>query len=641
MAVKHLFIGVVAQGMQLSSNNILTTHSPTPFVNDASKIGKTYLSNMTSQLVNCNVPAETRLLTFIFLDIYYLKATGIQHCNSQTSCFNLVYPVFRPKIKVMARFTSFFKPSKESQGEPRRPLSSAVPSVESRVDQSTEDGDKASITITDVTDMENSTARSINNARRNVSFKTTVLIENEENGRKLSVPKNRERGKIQEPTAMSKCEVCHKSKMKIDPATPNCDKRLKHCVKFLTMRANGEHVADYHLRDGGTHKLPNKLRSLRKFLSKHFNIIEKSIAKKRPVSQVLRQHIDQNLTADYLFEIRTLNQDSENGKRWHSYFWVPRNWDPDSPKPCSGICNKLFWRYYGGPFQVYPGHFFCPMDEIRNCHNACRTVEGTAAIKDFRLLQNVDSINVRMSCRCDRGGKNSLDQSWNVRLYKRMSKEEEKKEKENKDLEKFTCKKPNDNRKSGAKVKENSESSSWANPGLQFDSLTDDTRLVIEEANRAAKKSKDKEGHIKSLEGESGLPKIKEETNSKPQNEIVSNYKVSALLNENIAFTDHGTSQDIGLEGSERIREPQPSVTQDESISTNGSGTGRNSDAEEGKQIQVSRPSGAQDERTLAAGSESPQNTISEWANEFLNWDFPLRQVRAIQPLDLTLRNNK
>ncbi|TGO17505.1 hypothetical protein BTUL_0017g00860 [Botrytis tulipae] len=568
MAGKHLLMGVVAQGMQLSSNN------------------------------NRNPALQQSTLVLQYL----------------------VYIVFRPKIKAMVRFTRFFKPSKESQGEPKRPLSSAAPSVENRVEHSTENGDKASVTITGVTDMQNGT---LNNAKRNVSFKTTVSIENEENGRKLSVPKSRERGKIEEPTTMSNCEACHKTKMKIDPATQNCDRRLKNCVKFLTMRANGKHVADYRLRDGGTHKLPNKLRSLRKFLSKHFTIIEKSVAKKRPVSQVLRQHIDQNLTADYLFEIRTLNQDTVNGKRWHSYFWVPRNWDPDSPKSCSGICNNLFWRYYGGPFEVYPGHFFCPMDEIRNCHNACRTVEGTAAIKDFRLLHNVDSINVHMRCRCTRGGKNSLDQSWNVRLYQRMSETEKRREREARDLERLAGTRSNDNRKSGAKVKENSESSSWANPGLQFDSLTDDTRLVIEEADRTAKKSKDKEDHIKPLEGENGLSRIKEETNTKPQTELVSNDKFSEFFNENIAFTDYGASQDIGSEGSERIREPRPSVTQDESILTTGSGTGRDSDAEEGKQIQEPRSSEGQDERTLAAGSESPQNTIAEWANEFMNWQFP------------------
>lgn len=521
----------------------------------------------------------------------------------------------------MARFTRFFKSSNESQEEPRRPLLSAAPSAPGHVDHFTKDGDTASMTIADVTDRENSTARSIDNSRRNVSFKTTVSIENQGNGRKLSVPISRERRRIQEPLPMSKCEVCRKAKMKIDPATTNCDKRLKNCVKFLTMRANGEHVADYHLRDGGTHKLPNKLRSLREFLSKHFTIIEKSIAKKRHVSQVLREHINQYSTADYLFEIRTVNQDvSENEEKWHSYFWVPRNWDPESEKPCSGIRNNLFWRYYGGPFQVYPGHFFCPMDEIRNCHNSCSTVEGTADIRDFRLLQHVEPINVRMRCRCAKGGKNSLDQSWNVRLYKRMSEEQQQRERENRDLEKLTCTKPNDNRKSGAKVKENCESSSWANSGLQFDSLADDTRLVIEEADRAAKKSKDKEDHIKSLEGENGLPRINEETNTKPQNELASNEKFSTLGNENIAFNDYGASQDVGLEGSERIREPRPSVTQDENISPTGSGTGQGSDAEEGNRIQESQSSVAQDERTLAAGSESPQNTISEWANEFLNW---------------------
>ncbi|TGO27811.1 hypothetical protein BPAE_0036g00220 [Botrytis paeoniae] len=255
MAVKHLLMGVAAQGLQLSSNN-----SRNPALQQ-SKLVLEYL----------------------------------------------VYIVFRPKVRAMVRFTSFFQRSKESQEEPRRPLSSAAPSVEGHVDYFTEDGDIASIKIIDGTDRKDSTPRSINNAKSNVSFKTTVSIENEGNGRKLSVPKNRERMKIEEPTAMAKCEVCHKAKMKIDPATPNCDPRLKNCVKFLTMRANGERVADYRLRDGGTHNLPNKLRSLRKFLSKHFTIIEKSTAKTMPISQILRQHIDKNSTADYLFEIRTIN----------------------------------------------------------------------------------------------------------------------------------------------------------------------------------------------------------------------------------------------------------------------------------------------------------------------------------------------
>ncbi|TGO27810.1 hypothetical protein BPAE_0036g00210 [Botrytis paeoniae] len=266
------------------------------------------------------------------------------------------------------------------------------------------------------------------------------------------------------------------------------------------------------------------------------------------------------------------------------------------------------------------------MDEIRNCHNSCRKLEGTAAIEDFRLVQNVDPINVRMRCRCVRGGKNSLDQSWNVRLYKRMSEKEKRDEKELKDLKRLAFTTSNDNRKSGAKVKENPESSSWANPGLQFDSLTDDTRLVIEEADRAAKKSKDKQDHIKSLEGENCLPRIKEETNTKAQSELVDNDKFSTFVNENIAFTDYGASQDTGLEGPERIREPQPSVTQDESISPTGSRTGRGRNADEGNRIQESRSSVAQDEIILAAASESPHNTNSEWGNEFLNWQFPLRQ---------------
>ncbi|KAF7867461.1 uncharacterized protein EAF02_009652 [Botrytis sinoallii] len=539
----------------------------------------------------------------------------------------------------MARFTSFFKSSNKPQEEPRRPLSSAAPSVEVYVDHFTEDGDIASIRITDGTDRKDSANRSVNNAKSNVAFKTTVSIENEGNGRKLSIPKIRERRKIQEPTAMSKCEVCRKAKLEIDPATQNPDLRLKNCVKFLTMRANGEHVADYDLPDGGTHKLPNKLRSLRRFLSKQSTIIGKSSANKMHVSQRLRQYLDMNSTADYLFEIRTVDQEvSKNETRWHSYFWVPRNWDPMSPEPRSRRRinkNKLFWRCYGGPFQVYPGHFFCPMDEIRNCHNSCTTVEGTAAIRDFRLLPYVHPINVRMTCRCVRGGKNSLDQSWNVRLYKRMSETEKRKESQERYTERITANSSNDDRKSRAKVKENSESSSWANPGLQFDSLTDDTRLVIEEAKRAAKNSKDKEDHIKSLEGEDGLSRIEEETNTKSQNELVNNDKFSTLVDENIAFTDYGASRDIGLEGPERIREPHPSVTQDESISPTGSGTGRDSDAEEGNRIQESRSSVAQDERNLAAGSESPQNTNSEWANEFLNWQFPLNQdgsYSAIRP---------
>ncbi|KAF7914545.1 uncharacterized protein EAF01_000951 [Botrytis porri] len=527
----------------------------------------------------------------------------------------------------MVRFTSFFQPSNESQEELRRPLSSAAPSVEGQVDNFTEDGDIAPIKTTDGTDEKNSTTRSINNAKSKISFRPTVSIENEGNGRKLSIPKSRGRRKIEEPLPMARCEVCHKAKMKIDPATSNYDARLRHCVKFLTMRANGERVADYRLPDGGTHKLPNKLRSLRKFLSKHSTIIEKSTANKMPVSQKLRQYIDMNFTANYLFEIRTANQDvSENEEKWHSSFWVPRNWDPDSSKPCSGIRNNLFWRYYGGPFQVYPGHFFCPMDEIRSCHNSCKTVKGTAATKDFRLLENVKPMNVRMKCRCVEGGKNSLDQSWNVRLYKRMSEEEKRNEKEKEYQEGLAFAKPNDNRKSGAKVKENSESSSWANPGLQFDSLADDTRLVLEEADRAAKKSKDKQDPIKSLEGENGLPRIKEEINTNPQNELVNNEKISTPVNENIAFTDYGASQNTGLEGPERIRELHPSVIQDESISPTGSGIGRDSDAEEGNQIRESRSSVAQDETTLATGSESPQNTNSEWGNEFLNWQFLLHQ---------------
>ncbi|KAF7923051.1 uncharacterized protein EAE98_007756 [Botrytis deweyae] len=539
----------------------------------------------------------------------------------------------------MARFTSFFKSSNRSQEEPRRPLSSAAPSVEGYVDHFTKDGDIASIRITDGTDRKDSANRSVNNAKSNVAFKTTVSIENEGNGRKLSTPKTREHSQIPECTAMSKCEVCCKAKLEIDPATQNPDLRLKNCVKFLTMRANGEHVAGYRLPDGGTHKLPDKLRSLRTFLSKHSTIIEKSSANKMHVSQRLRQYLDMNSTADYLFEIRTVNQDvSKNEARWNSYFWVPRNWDPMSPEPRSKRLNeknKLFWRYYGGPFQVYPGHFFCPMNEIRNCHKRCTTLEGTAAIKDFRLLEDVNPINVRMTCGCARGGKNSLDQSWNVRLYKRMSETEKREENEKRYMERFTPASSNDDRKSGAKVKENSESSSWANPALQFDSLTDDTRLVIEEAERAAKNGKDKEDHIKSLEGEDGLPRIEEETNTKSQNEPVNNDKLSTLVDENIAFTDYGASQDTGLEGPERIRELHPSVTQDESISPTGSGTGRDSDAEEGNRIQESRSSVAQDERILAAGSESPQNTNSEWANEFLNWQFPLNQdgsYSAAQP---------
>ncbi|TGO53709.1 hypothetical protein BCON_0119g00330 [Botryotinia convoluta] len=573
MAVKHWLMGVVAQGMQLSGNN------------------------------NGNPALQQSKLVLEYL----------------------VYIVFRPKIKAMVRFTSFFQPSNESQEEPRRPLSSAAPSVEGHVDYFTQDGDIASIKITDVTDRKDNTTRSINNAKSNVSFKITVSIENEGNGRKLSVPKNRERMKIEEPTAMAKCEVCHRAIMEIYPATQNCDARLKNSVKFLTMRANGERVVDYRLPDGGTHKLPNKLRSWRKFLSKHFTIIEKSTANKMPVSQVLRQYIDKNSTVDYLFEIRTPNRNvPENEKKWHSYFWVPRNWDPESPKSYFGIRDNLFWSYYGGPFQVFPGHFFCPMDEIRNCHNSCKTVEGTAAIEDFRLLQNVDPINVRMRCRCVEGGKNSHDQSWNVRLYKRMSEREKRKQNELKDLKKLAFAKSNDNRKSGAKVKEDSEASSWANPGLQFDSLTDDTRLVIEEADRVTKKSKDKQYNIKSLEGENGLPSIKEETNTKTQNELVDNDNLSTLVNENISFTDYGALQDTGLEGPERIREPQPFVTQDESISPTGSGTGRDSDAEEGNRIQESQSSVAQDEKILAAGSESPQNTNSEGGERIFDPAIPI-----------------
>ncbi|TEY63235.1 hypothetical protein BOTCAL_0157g00180 [Botryotinia calthae] len=526
----------------------------------------------------------------------------------------------------MVRFSNFFRPSKESQEKPSRPLASAAPSVEGQVDYITEDGNTASI----------------NNAKSNVSFRTTVSVENEESGLELSAPRYRERAKVSEPNTMTKCKVCLKVKIKIDPPTQDCDARLKNCVKFLSMRANVKCESDYRFPDGTTHSLPNKLRSLRKFLNKHFTVLEKSAAQKTSVSQSLREYIDKNSTADYAFEIRTMNlQAPGNEERWHSYFWVPRNWDPEISKWCSGIRNNIFWRYYGGSFQVYPGHFFCPMDGIRNCHNSCKTVKGTAALEDFRLLQNVNPMTVRMRCRCSaKGGKNTLNQRWEIRLYKRMSEGEKRDEKESKYLERLGFSESNDDRKSMVEVRKDPESSSWANPGLQFDSLTDDTRQVIEEADRVIKKSKEKQDSSKSLESENGPLKIKEETNTEAQNEPVDNDNFPNLVNENIAFVDYGASQDSGLEGPERVRETQPSVTQEESISPTGSVNSRDGNSEEENLIQHFRSSVAQDEKILAARSESPQSTSLGEGEEFLNSQSPSGQCESTSATNPLIRRN-
>ena len=538
----------------------------------------------------------------------------------------------------MARFSNFFRSSKELQEKPGRPLSSAAPSVEGQVDELTDDGNTASIKITDGTDGKCSTNPSINNAKSNVSFRTTVSVENEESGLELSAPRNRERVKVSEPNTMTKCEVCLRVKIKIDPPTQDSDARLKNCVKFLSMRANGKCESDYRFPDGTTHSLPNKLRSLRKFLNKHFTVLEKYTAQKTSVSQSLREYVDQNSTANYAFEIRTMNLEAPgNEKRWHSYFWVPRNWDPEISKWCSGIRNNLFWKYYGGPFHVYPGHFFCPMDGIRDCHGSCERVEGTAALKDFRCVPNVNPMTVRMRCRCaPDGGKNTLRQSWEIRLYRRMSEREKREQEESKYLERLSFARSNGDRNSRVEVRGHPESSSWANPGLQFDSLTDDTRQVIEEADRVINKSKEKKDNSTSLESENGLLNIREETNTETQNEADDNDIFPDLVNENIAFVDYGVSQGSGLEVLERIREPPPSVTQYESIPPTGLVNSRDSNTEEGIRVQRFRSSVAEDERILSAGYESPQSTSSEEGKEFLNSQSPSGQdesTSATQPL--------
>ncbi|KAF5868678.1 uncharacterized protein Bfra_012008ia [Botrytis fragariae] len=485
--------------------------------------------------------------------------------------------------------------SGRSLSSPNESRKSSQPPVKGHVDQFTEDGNIVSVKADDGTDRKDSTASSIKSVSSVVSFSPKVAVEMEKDTIALRPPiQAPPPANIKNLVPMMNCGLCSKTTMVVEsPSLDNLDKRLKTCLEFITKRVNDTTIAK--------EKNP-------KWYEKHTSF------------QKWGQDLEDKSDPRYLFEIRIVmpgRKDANSQEKYNTSFWLPRNWDPATPKS-PHVRDIILWHLFGGPFRVYPGHFDCSMNDPDDCHRSCQSTFRTKGLNDFKRVENVEAMTIRMTCRC--GSKNELDPRWRVILYKRMTSTEKRKHEEDADLKKFA--KTQNSQTSGANVVGNFGINFGASSGGLLECATEDSRQTIEEADRVTQKLEENMNNSKSLVGENALPGITEEANTDTTNEQakLGIQNSSSIDNESIAFIDFGADKDNNSEEQNRAGEPQPSVLKDESIPPTG--TRRNGDEEKENQIQQFESSVVQNESISATSFENSQNSDSDGRDAFQNWQF-------------------